>query len=218
MTANPFFYGAPGRIRTCDLRIRSPALYPTELQARMHPSLESYISQMLEVVNKLLNNQKFTNRENFTMQMPHEKIMHLALEEAGKARQKKEIPVGAVLVSATGEIMAKAHNQTVGPHDPTGHAEILTIREAAQKIKNYRLLNTILYVTIEPCVMCMGAIIHARITRVVYGASDPKWGSLGSVYNFAEEKKFNHHPEIVAGICEQQCRLIMQTFFKERRL
>lgn len=144
-------------------------------------------------------------------------MMLLALEEAEKAGQNDEVPIGAVLVSDSGKVLAKAYNQTVGLADPTGHAEILALRKAAQKVKNYRLLNTTLYVTIEPCVMCMGAIIHARITRVVYGARDPKWGALGSIYNFAAEKRFNHHPEITAGICEQQCRFIIQDFFRQKR-
>ncbi len=154
---------------------------------------------------------------NPAMEKNHEPMMLLALEEAEKAGQNDEVPVGAVLVSGSGEILAKAYNRTIGLADPTGHAEILALRKAAQKIKNYRLLNTTLYVTVEPCVMCMGAVIHARIARVVYGARDPKWGALGSIYNFAEEKKFNHHPEIIAGICEIQCRSIIQDFFRNRR-
>ena len=151
------------------------------------------------------------------MNKSHEPMMLLALEEAGKAGQNDEVPVGAVLVSGAGDILAKAYNRTIGLADPTGHAEILALRNAAQKIKNYRLLNTTLYVTVEPCVMCMGAIIHARIARIVYGAPDPKWGALGSIYNFADDKRFNHHPEIVAGICENECRAIIQAFFRSRR-
>ncbi len=151
------------------------------------------------------------------METTRENMMQLALAEAEKAGQNQEVPIGAVLVSEAGDILAKAYNQTIGLADPTGHAEILAMRAAAQKIKNYRLLNTTLYVTIEPCVMCMGAILHARIARVVYGAPDPKWGALGSLYNFVEENRFNHHPEIIAGICEAQCRSIIQDFFKDRR-
>ena len=153
-----------------------------------------------------------------TMDNTHEKMMRLALAEAEKAGQNQEVPIGAVLVSAVGDILAKACNQTIGQADPTAHAEILAMRTAAQKIKNYRLLNTTLYVTIEPCVMCMGAIIHARIARVVYGAPDPKWGALGSLYDFVEENRFNHRPEIIAGICVNRCRSIIQDFFRERRL
>jgi len=151
------------------------------------------------------------------MKNEHEQMMQVALAEAEKAGQNQEVPIGAVLVAQTGEILAKAYNRTIGQADPTGHAEILALRAAAQKIKNYRLLNTTLYVTVEPCVMCIGAIIHARIARVVYGAPDPKWGALGSLYNFADGKTFNHHPEIVAGICADQCRDLLQTFFRARR-
>jgi tRNA(adenine34) deaminase len=151
------------------------------------------------------------------MENAHEKMMQLALAEAEKAGQNQEVPIGAVLVSETGDILAKAFNRTIGLADPTGHAEILALRDAAQKIKNYRLLNTTLYVTVEPCVMCMGAIMHARIARVVYGAPDPKWGALGSLYNFTDDKRFNHHPEVLGGICEDECRAIIQAFFRSRR-
>lgn len=154
---------------------------------------------------------------NSAMANPHEQMMQVALTEAEKAGQNQEVPIGAVLVAQTGEILAKAYNRTIALADPTGHAEILALRAAAQKIKNYRLLNTTLYVTVEPCVMCMGAIIHARVARVVYGAPDPKWGALGSIYNFADGMTFNHHPEIVAGICEDRCRAIIQDFFRARR-
>jgi tRNA(adenine34) deaminase len=154
---------------------------------------------------------------NPAMENDHEKMMQLALAEAEKAGQNQEVPIGAVLVAETGDILAKAYNRTIGLADPTGHAEILAMRAAAQKIKNYRLLNTTLYVTVEPCVMCMGAIMHARIARVVYGAPDPKWGALGSLYNFADGKTFNHHPEIVAGVRAEACREIIQAFFKSRR-
>jgi len=154
---------------------------------------------------------------NSAMESPHEKMMLAALAEAEKAGQNQEVPIGAVLVAQTGEILARAHNRTIALADPTGHAEILAMRAAAQKVKNYRLLNTTLYVTVEPCVMCMGAILHARVARVVYGAPDPKWGALGSLYNFADGKTFNHHPEIVPGICEARCRAIIQSFFRARR-
>jgi len=143
--------------------------------------------------------------------------MKLALKEARKAGQKGEVPVGAVLVANTGDILAAAHNQTISLNDPTAHAEILALREAAQKVANYRLLNTILYVTIEPCIMCMGAIVHARVSRVVFGTDDPKWGAAGSLYNFADNIKLNHKPEIVSGICEDECRTLIQDFFSARR-
>jgi len=152
------------------------------------------------------------------MDEAHTRLMQQALEEAGKAGQKGEIPIGAVLVSETGNVIASAHNLILHLGDPTAHAEILALREAAQKVMNYRLLNTTLYVTIEPCIMCMGAIIHARVSRVVFGANDPKWGAAGSLYNFAENSRLNHRPEIIGGICEEACRTLMQDFFHKKRI
>ncbi|MCF8067441.1 MAG: tRNA adenosine(34) deaminase TadA [Desulfobacterales bacterium] len=149
--------------------------------------------------------------------MSHELHMKTALEEAVKAGEKEEVPIGAVLVSDSGEIISKKHNLTVSLNDPTAHAEILTLRDAASKIRNYRLLNTTLYVTVEPCIMCMGAIIHARIAKVVFGPCDSKWGAVKSLYNLAEDKRLNHQPEIVSGIMENECRALMQDFFRARR-
>lgn len=143
--------------------------------------------------------------------------MRPALEEAKKAGQKDEVPVGAVVVTKKGKILSSAHNQVIGLCDPTAHAEILAIRKAASKIQNYRLLNTTLYVTVEPCIMCMGAIIHARISTVVFGAFDPKWGAAGSLYNFSDDTRLNHLPEIIPGICEDECKALMQDFFRSKR-
>jgi len=151
------------------------------------------------------------------MNTNHGDIMKLAMAEAEKAAQKNEVPVGAVLVAETGEILSAAHNQTITLSDPAAHAEILALREAARTIGNYRLLNTNLYVTVEPCVMCMGAIIHARVAKLVFGAADSKWGAAGSLYNFADDSRFNHHPEITQGICEAECRKLMQDFFRAKR-
>ena len=146
------------------------------------------------------------------------KFMKLAIEEAKKAGQKAEVPVGAVLVAESGDILSFTHNQVITLVDPTAHAEISALREAATKVLNYRLLNTTLYVTIEPCVMCMGAIVHARVARVVFGAKDLKWGAAGSLYNFAEDTRLNHRPEIIHGVCEDECRELMQEFFRSKRL
>jgi tRNA(adenine34) deaminase len=151
------------------------------------------------------------------MNSTHESFMDLALEEAVKAGQKGEIPIGAVLVSESGEVLSAAHNQVITRADPTAHAEILAIREAAGQILNYRLLNTMLYVTIEPCIMCMGAIVHARVKTVGFGALDPKWGAAGSLYNFAAEGRLNHRPEIISGIREAECRDMIQAFFRLKR-
>ena len=152
------------------------------------------------------------------MNLSHEKYMKLALIEAKKAGQMGEVPIGAILVSENGTILSATHNRTIDLADPTAHAEILALREAARKINNYRLLNTTLYVTVEPCIMCMGASVHARISRVVFGAGDHKWGAAGSLYNFAEDDRLNHRLEITRGVCEQDCRNLMQDFFRAKRI
>lgn len=143
--------------------------------------------------------------------------MQMALKEAKKAEQKNEVPIGAVLVEKSGKILSFAHNQTISLVDPTAHAEILALRSATQQILNYRLLNTILYVTIEPCMMCMGAIIHARVSKVVFGATDPKWGAAGSLYDFSTDTRLNHRPEIIGGVCLDECRDLIQKFFETKR-
>ena len=147
----------------------------------------------------------------------HIAYMRAALAQARQAARLHEVPVGAVLVSAEGDILAKAHNRTICNHDPSAHAEMLAIRQAAAQRQNYRLLNTTLYVTVEPCLMCMGAIIHARIQRIFFGTRDPKWGAAGSLYNLGEDRRLNHHPEIVEGLLLDECRELIQGFFRERR-
>jgi tRNA(adenine34) deaminase len=148
----------------------------------------------------------------------HIEFMKLAIKEAEKAGQMAEVPIGAVLVAKTGEILAQAHNQTIHLADPTAHAEILALRESAKIAKNYRLLGTTLYVTIEPCIMCMGAIVHARVAQVVFGAGDPKWGAAGSLYNVANDTRLNHQPDIIQGVCRTECKTLIQNFFLERRI
>ncbi|RJP96374.1 MAG: tRNA adenosine(34) deaminase TadA [Desulfobacteraceae bacterium] len=147
----------------------------------------------------------------------HGYYMDLALTEARKAYAEDEVPVGAVLVDGEGGILAVAHNQTIGRHDPTAHAEITAIRNAGKKIKNYRFLKTTLYVTVEPCIMCMGAIIHSRISHVVFGAMDAKWGAAGSLYQFQDDRRLNHQLLVTGGVCEEACRQLMQDFFKTKR-
>jgi tRNA(adenine34) deaminase len=151
------------------------------------------------------------------MSPKHINFMNLALSEAGKAGQKNEIPIGAVLIAENDELLSAAHNKTIILKDPTAHAEILALRSAAEKIGNYRLLKTTLYVTVEPCPMCMGALLHARVSRVVFGTRDPKWGAAGSLYNLAEDHRFNHQLEIIEGICESECKKLMQDFFRKKR-
>ena len=146
-----------------------------------------------------------------------EKWMDTALKQAQKAFEMDEVPIGAVLVDGDEAWHVTACNQVITRQDATAHAEILALRKAGQLTTNYRLLNSTLYVTIEPCAMCMGALIHARIKRVVFGAKDPKWGAAGSLFDFSRDSRFNHHIEVTNGILETSCRTLMQTFFKERR-
>ena len=144
--------------------------------------------------------------------------MRAALDEAKLAADADEVPVGAVLVDGSGQVLASDRNQTIELADPTAHAEMLAIRSAALKTGNYRLLNTTLYATVEPCIMCMGAIIHARVSRVVFGSFDPKWGAAGSLYDFAKDNRLNHSPEVVSGVCEDECKALLQGFFRAKRL
>jgi len=148
----------------------------------------------------------------------HLPYMRMALEQARKAAEINEVPVGAVLVSSSGEILGTAHNRTIADQDPTAHAEILAVRAAARKLQNYRLLNTTLYVTIEPCMMCAGALVHARVGRMVFGAPDPKWGAAGSLYNVAADSRLNHQIEVVPGVCAAECLCLMQAFFRSKRV
>ncbi len=147
----------------------------------------------------------------------HRIMMKRALSEASAAFDEEEVPVGAVLISESGLMLASTHNQTISFSDPTAHAEILVLRHAAKQVQNYRLLNTTLYVTVEPCMMCMGAIIHARVSRLVYGARDPKWGAAGSLYDLSADMRMNHKIEVISGVCETECREILQRFFRNRR-
>jgi len=144
-------------------------------------------------------------------------FMQMALEEAGRARDAGEVPVGAVLVDVDNRMLARGCNHTIECCDPTAHAEMFVLRQGARILGNYRLLSTTLYATIEPCVMCMGAIIHARVARLVYGAPDPKWGAAGSLYDIARDARLNHQPVIVSGVYEADCRAIIQDFFKLKR-
>lgn len=143
-------------------------------------------------------------------------FMRLALEEARAAASAGEVPVGAVLVRET-QVIARAGNRTVRDCDPTAHAEIVVLREAARTLGNYRLPGTILYVTIEPCSMCAGAIIQARVPRVVYGCDDPKGGAVRSCFEIFSHPRLNHQVEMTAGVLADECAGIIQSFFAERR-
>lgn len=144
-------------------------------------------------------------------------LMKEALGEAEKALDAGEVPVGAVLADASGRIMARAHNSPIRLLDPTAHAELLAIRQAAGAVRNYRLTGTILAVTIEPCAMCMGAALHARISRLVFGAPDPKAGAAGSLYDLSSDARLNHRIEVSRGILQEECASLMQRFFRMRR-
>jgi len=143
--------------------------------------------------------------------------MEQALAEARNALASGEVPVGAIIVSKAGEIVARGYNQPISAHDPTSHAEIVAMRKAANQLANYRLTGMTLYCTLEPCVMCAGAIVHARIARLVFGASDPKAGAAGSIYNVVSDPRLNHQPEIVPGVRESECRKLLQEFFEWKR-
>ena len=145
-----------------------------------------------------------------------EKWMKIALIEAKLAMDENEVPVGAILVQGN-NLIAKAHNQPIKKNDPTAHAEIQVLRKAGEKLKNYRLAKTTLYVTLEPCAMCFGAMIHARINRVVYGASDFKSGVCGSTINLSTKSIFNHQISVSGGVLEHECKNILQSFFKIKR-
>jgi tRNA(adenine34) deaminase len=149
--------------------------------------------------------------------MDDEYYMALAIAEAKKAADMDEVPVGAVVVARNGKVIGRGCNSPISTNDPTSHAEINAMRMAAGALANYRLPDTALYVTIEPCIMCMGAVIHARIDRVVFGAMDIKWGAAGSLYHMADDRRLNHHPEIVSGICEQETKDMIKAFFKNKR-
>ena len=146
----------------------------------------------------------------------HNFWMEKALKEAEKSFSKEEVPVGAIIV-LDGEIIGKGHNQPILKKDPTSHAEINAIRNATKKVGNYRLTGATLHTTLEPCAMCYGAIIHARISRLVFGAYDPKTGVCGSSIKLHEQECFNHSPEIIGGVLEKDYSLILKDFFKERR-
>jgi tRNA(adenine34) deaminase len=143
-------------------------------------------------------------------------FMRLALREADRALEHEDVPIGAVLVH-NGEIVAAAHNERELRQDPTAHAEIIALRKAAQAAGTWRLLETVLYVTLEPCAMCAGAIVLARVPRVVYGASDPKAGACGSVLDVLGESRLNHRPDVVGGLLEQECGGLLSAFFASRR-
>jgi tRNA(adenine34) deaminase len=143
--------------------------------------------------------------------------MELALQQARQAAELGEVPVGAILVDEADRLISAGHNQPISAHDPTAHAEIVVLRNAAQKMGNYRLVNTTLYVTLEPCVMCVGAMIHARVKRLVYGAVEYKTGAIESACQLLQTTRFNHSIEVTSGVLQHECTGILSDFFAARR-
>ena len=149
----------------------------------------------------------------------HERFMRLALAQAILAKEKSEVPVGAILVDCDSmEVIAEAHNESIANNDPTAHAEIVVLRKAAALRQNYRLPHTAIYVTIEPCTMCVGAIYHSRVDTVIFGAKEPKAGALVSQMRLAEKSFYNHGLDILGGVLEDQCATVISDFFKGRRI
>jgi len=148
---------------------------------------------------------------------PHETYMKKALVEAEKGARAGEVPVGALLVSPAGDIVAQAHNRPIGLNDPTAHAEILALRQGAMQLANYRLPGHLLYVTLEPCVMCVGALIQARLAKVVYGSPDPRAGAIESVYHLGTDGRLNHRLEAQGGVLAAESRALLQAFFEGKR-
>lgn len=146
----------------------------------------------------------------------HEEFMREALEQARLGLAASEVPIGAVLI-VDDRIIARAFNQPIGAVDPTAHAEVLVLREAAQALGNYRLTDAVVYVTVEPCLMCVGALVHARVREVVYGTTEPKAGALASAVRALEQPGLNHRFAVTGGILEAECRAIIQKFFWDKR-
>lgn len=155
--------------------------------------------------------------EGLNQQEQDEFWMNHALSLANKAEQLGEVPVGAVIV-LDGELIAEGFNQVITNNDPTAHAEVVALRNAGQLLDNYRLVNTTLYVTLEPCPMCAGALVHARVGRVVFGANDPRTGAGGSVFQLLQSQELNHQCELTTNVLFQDCSLTLKQFFKRRRL
>ena len=146
-----------------------------------------------------------------------ENWMQTALDSARLAGTLDEVPIGACLIDENGELVASAYNRTITDSDPTAHAEILVLRQAAAKIENYRLTGTTVYTTIEPCVMCAGALVNARIKRLVYGAADERFGAVETLFRLCDHESLNHRIDVTSGVLADECRVLMQEFFRNRR-
>lgn len=151
------------------------------------------------------------------MTHPHEHYMRLALREAARGARAGEVPIGALLVAPDGEVISRGYNRPVGGCDPTAHAEIVVLRRAARRLGNYRLPGMTLYATLEPCAMCAGALVLARVARVVFGAADPKGGAARTLHRILDDPRLNHQAEVVSGVLEAECSELLQRFFRARR-
>ena len=151
-----------------------------------------------------------------TVTLDFESLMDLAIAQARLAENSREVPVGAVLVDAAGEVLAVGFNQPISSSDPTAHAEVIALRAAAQRLANYRLPGTTMVVTVEPCLMCAGALVNARVSRLVYGAREPKWGAFDSLLQIGR-LGLNHNIEVISGVREQECGDLIRNFFRKRR-
>lgn len=151
----------------------------------------------------------FENNENF---------MQMAIDAALQAKSLDEVPIGACIFDKSGQLIAESFNQTITKNDPTAHAEILILRDAGKKLGNYRLTDSTVYTTIEPCIMCAGALVNARVKRLVFGAKDERFGAVRSLFQLCDNAKLNHRIEITGGVLEDDCRKLMQDFFREKRL
>lgn len=160
---------------------------------------------------------RVNDRSETQFEARDEEFMRLAIAAAISARDLDEVPIGACLVSESGEVITSGYNRTITDCDPTAHAEILVLRAAAEKLSNYRLNGCTIYTTIEPCVMCAGALVNARIKRLVYGAADERFGAVETLFRLCDDERLNHRIEITAGVMAEECRALMQSFFKARR-
>jgi len=166
---------------------------------------------MQMIINPQLGRSMMTNREL------NEKYMKMALDEAKRAGERGEVTVGAILLKGD-RVLAKDHNRCIELSDPTAHAEILVLRKAGEVLGNYRLNDTVMYVTAEPCPMCASAMVHGRISRLVFGTLEPKFGAVASKFQLLKDNGFNHHVEVDQGILEKECAEVLKAFFKERRI
>ncbi|WP_261600741.1 tRNA adenosine(34) deaminase TadA [Photobacterium sp. TY1-4] len=164
----------------------------------------------------LIESRDYGKNDAVTEQSQDELFMRRAMVLAANAEAEGEVPVGAVVVH-NGQVIGEGWNRSIGQHDATAHAEIMALRQAGQVLQNYRLIDTTLYVTLEPCPMCAGAMVHSRVGKVIYGASDPKTGAAGSIMNLLSYDEVNHHVAYEAGVLEAECRAQLQAFFKRRR-